>query len=187
MSEGFDFLGSPPQQQQHGDQDPFAVDEHEEVTVLEGEAGDEVLQEEGDQVVVHEEVVDDTSHVPSTSSVPSSFLVQAQEEEISPLRQYQISHSAALAEKNAKSEEKHRQITGKAQADIDNFYKERALKRDKTELRNKENESTFVAARDATLANSTSWESVGNLVDLQSKPLGKDTARMRQVLVQLKH
>jgi len=183
MSEDFDFLGTPthtsPNAQSPIDQDPFAVvEEHEEV--VEGDAAD--VEQEGDDVVVHEEVVEETS-----SSVPSSFQSPLKEEEISPLRQYQIKHSAYLAEKNARSDEKHRQVTAKAQADIDNFYKERALKRDKTEIRNKESESQFVTARDATLANSTSWESVGNLVDLQAKSLGKDTARMRQVLVQLKH
>jgi hypothetical protein len=52
-------------------------------------------------------------------------------------RQYQVKHQAAMEQKNAKSEEKHKQIIAKAQADIENFYQERALKRDKAELLNK--------------------------------------------------
>lgn len=52
-------------------------------------------------------------------------------------REYQIKHEEYLRQKASKSAEKHQQILDKAKADIDNFYKERALKRDKVEAANR--------------------------------------------------
>jgi Clathrin light chain len=52
-------------------------------------------------------------------------------------REYQIKHEEYLREKAFKSQEKHQAILDKAKSDIDNFYKERALKRDKAEASNR--------------------------------------------------
>jgi hypothetical protein len=97
MSEDFDFLGggAPTSPQGNMDHDPFE-EEHEEVTVVEGDAGG--FEQEGDQVVVHEEVVEEPQRSSSlrSSPVPSSFQSQPQEdEELSPLR-YLLLHSSSF-------------------------------------------------------------------------------------------
>ena len=52
-------------------------------------------------------------------------------------REYQTKHEEYLREKATKSHEKHQALLDKAKSDIDNFYKERALKRDKSEASNR--------------------------------------------------
>jgi len=186
MSEEFDFLGSAPT--------PTSSGEHfetvEETTeVVEGDVFDHT-HEDGEHVTVHEEIIHESPKEAFTSQQEQLIVPPPPLDfggELSAVRKYQIAHDELLQEKAAKSEEKRRQTIAKAQADIANFYKERALNREKTDANNRTIEQQFQANLEATLANSQSWESVGNLVDLQAKPLGKDTTRMRQVLVQLKH
>lgn len=177
MSE--DFLSAEPISADHFSND---ITHHVEEVTVEGDAG---IDDEGDSnVTVHEEIIEEPAF---HDNAEPTFYGSVQEEESSPLRQYQIKHDSLLREKAARSEEKHKQITAKAQADITNFYKEKALARESTEANNRVSEQQFIADLESTLANAQSWESVGNLVDLQAKPVGKDTTRMRQILVQLKH
>ena len=181
MTEEFDFIDSTPAAQPLvDDDDDEQVEEHvEEVTLQEGED----IDIDGENVTVHEEIIEGDAPITSSGSntfTPSNFGFTA-------LREYQTKHEEYLRQKAAKSHEKHQAILDKAKADIDNFYKERALKRDKAEASNRSAEQQFITDRDSNLAAGDSWESVGKLTDLQAKPLGKDTARMKQVLVQLKH
>jgi len=190
MSEEFDFLGSAPTSASASGEHFETVEETTEV--VEGdEYSFDQSHEDGEHVTVHEEII----HEPSKDAFqPEAYqqeqlIVQppAQDYELSAVRKYQIAHDELLQQKGAQSEEKRRQTVAKAQADIANFYKERALNREKTDANNRTAEQAFQTNLEATLANGQSWESVGNLVDLQAKPIGKDTTRMRQVLVQLKH
>jgi len=103
------------------------------------------------------------------------------------LTQWTIKHEEDLAEKARKSEEKHREILDEASQSLERFYNERAVKREKAQAANREDEKQFVAVRDSTLAGTTNWDSVSQLVDFNSKPLGKDTSRMKKILVELKH
>jgi len=176
MSDDFGFIPSN-NATSTGAVDPFAtdVDQVEEVTV-EGDAGIDGV--EGD-ITVHEEIIEEP--------IKHDAFLQQDDSVMSPLRQYQVKHEALLQEKAARAEEKRQQTLAKAQADITNFYKEKALARETREANNRVSEQHFVSDLETTLANAQSWESVGNLVDLQAKPIGKDTTRMRQILVQLKH
>eukprot|EP01112_Ceratiomyxa_fruticulosa_P009701 TRINITY_DN2541_c0_g1_i2.p1 TRINITY_DN2541_c0_g1~~TRINITY_DN2541_c0_g1_i2.p1 ORF type:complete len:216 (+),score=67.71 TRINITY_DN2541_c0_g1_i2:233-880(+) len=103
------------------------------------------------------------------------------------LTQWNIKHEEELGEKARKSEEKHRQVLDEANQSLERFYNERAVKREKTQAVNREEEKQFVTVRDNTLAATTSWDAVSQLVDFNSKPLGKDTSRMKKILVELKH
>eukprot|EP00026_Physarum_polycephalum_P017584 Phypoly_transcript_18852.p1 GENE.Phypoly_transcript_18852~~Phypoly_transcript_18852.p1 ORF type:complete len:208 (+),score=46.22 Phypoly_transcript_18852:51-626(+) len=191
MTEEFDFVESTPAAVPLSEHQFHTGDEeHVEETIEEIVEGDHDVGELGEHVTVHEEIIDTPeggfpsptlTTKDSTSDFHSSF------SQPSALREYQIKHEEYLKEKATKSHEKHQAILDKAKSDIDNFYKERALKRDKAESANRSAEQQFITDRDANLAAGDSWESVGKLTDLQAKPLGKDTSRMKQVLVQLKH
>jgi len=76
-----------------------------------------------------------------------------------------------------------------AQASIANFFSQRDQTKEKTKKINRSNEDKFVAERDSVLSGTNSkneWVRVATLVDFKSTAVGKDTSRMRKVLIDLK-
>merc|ERR1719217_437914 len=95
--------------------------------------------------------------------------------------QWRAANDAKIAAKAAAVAEKIAQ----AKTDLEQFYAERDAKVKARATGNREEEQRYIADRDAAIL-ADSWESVCKLVDLKEKA-DSDTARMRNVLIQLKH
>eukprot|EP00294_Goniomonas_avonlea_P009678 CAMPEP_0114559532 /NCGR_PEP_ID=MMETSP0114-20121206/10968_1 /TAXON_ID=31324 /ORGANISM="Goniomonas sp, Strain m" /LENGTH=215 /DNA_ID=CAMNT_0001745001 /DNA_START=13 /DNA_END=660 /DNA_ORIENTATION=+ len=104
----------------------------------------------------------------------------------SPLQAWIKQHQTELREKSAQSEIKHKELRDEAASWIDNFYKERSVKFEKLQRLNLDNEEQFKTSRDSALTIGPTWERVCGLVDLQATIDSRDTARMKQVLLQVK-
>jgi len=113
-------------------------------------------------------------------------------EEDGPLRDYQRDHDAKLEEKVRQGDEKRERMIEEARVAIDEFYQKRAQAKEKLHAKNREVEKKFLAERDFALENSNSdnastiWENAANLVDFKQAPVGRDTSRMRKILIDLK-
>lgn len=76
----------------------------------------------------------------------------------------------------------------KAKADLENFQKEREMKREGALAKNREDEQSKLEAIEADLENDNSWQRVCKLVDLSSDNTSSlDTKRMRDVMILLKN
>merc|ERR1719217_1303345 len=99
--------------------------------------------------------------------------------------QWRAAHEAKIAEKAAAEEKAVAEKIATAKTDLEQFYAERDAKVKARAAGNREEEQRYIADRDAAIL-ADSWESVCKLVDLKEKA-DSDTARMRNVLIQLKH
>lgn len=76
----------------------------------------------------------------------------------------------------------------KAKQDLENFQKEREMKRESALAKNREDEQAKLEAIEADLENDNSWQRVCKLVDLSSDNTASlDTKRMRDVMILLKN
>eukprot|EP01113_Clastostelium_recurvatum_P041244 TRINITY_DN651_c0_g1_i1.p1 TRINITY_DN651_c0_g1~~TRINITY_DN651_c0_g1_i1.p1 ORF type:complete len:206 (+),score=67.42 TRINITY_DN651_c0_g1_i1:53-670(+) len=205
MADLFDDTPASPSQSN----DPFG--DHTEVTeeVIEGDANDLL---DGNDVTITEEIYEGappasvlspqahSSPSPASPGFPSSpqtasskysidtsSMAPSNYQSFTFLQDWQVKHEEHLQQKARTSEEKHREIVDEAQKSIEKFYKERAAKKEKSDSENKTSETQFIASRDSSINPEGSWEAVTQLVDMQAKPIGKDTSRMRGILVQMKH
>eukprot|EP00027_Filamoeba_sp_ATCC50430_P006943 CAMPEP_0168559416 /NCGR_PEP_ID=MMETSP0413-20121227/10511_1 /TAXON_ID=136452 /ORGANISM="Filamoeba nolandi, Strain NC-AS-23-1" /LENGTH=121 /DNA_ID=CAMNT_0008590641 /DNA_START=73 /DNA_END=438 /DNA_ORIENTATION=+ len=112
-----------------------------------------------------------------------------------PLIAYRIKHEQLLEEKNKEAQEKRDKMLEDARAAIDAFYQKRAETKEKTHAANLKNEQKFVEERDAVIlstskekeANAQAWANVATLIDFKAPAVGRDTARMKKLLIELKH
>lgn len=109
------------------------------------------------------------------------------ESESEAVREWRTKHAQAIAERDAKSEQKHREQIEAAKQAIDRFYEEYNEKKQKMFAKNRENENQQAAENAA----GTVWEKVAREVDAaaaaQPKTVkGASRDRMRQVLSELR-
>jgi len=108
----------------------------------------------------------------------------------SPLSVYRREHEDYLEQKDRNSESARRELLTKASGAIDEFNHTRSEKRDKQLAKNREDEKKFVRERDAILEGgnyANDWERVGALIDFKAPAIGRDTSRLRKLLIELKH
>ena len=94
-----------------------------------------------------------------------------------------------MDEKSAKSEQRRQQILEEANNTIENFYKKRTEERENKHSKNRQAEEKFIKENTALLQGSggNEWERVTKLIDFKQAPVGRDTARFRKLLLELKH
>lgn len=113
---------------------------------------------------------------------------------LGPLAKWRIEQQEKVAAKAAAAEEALAQRVQEAQEAIAQFYAERTELASKRATANREEEAAYIEQRDAAMI-ADSWESVWKLIDVKSdkeetattKDVSKDTSRMKQVLLKLKH
>eukprot|EP01118_Nematostelium_gracile_P019063 TRINITY_DN869_c0_g1_i1.p1 TRINITY_DN869_c0_g1~~TRINITY_DN869_c0_g1_i1.p1 ORF type:complete len:173 (-),score=63.76 TRINITY_DN869_c0_g1_i1:120-638(-) len=133
-----------------------------------------------------------TSTPPPVSSFDApisqdKYSVQVDEE--TPLSIYQRDHNKYLDEKSARSEEKRQKLLDEANKTIETFYQRKSEERANKHSNNKKAEDKFVKDNEALLkgGSGNEWERVNKLIDFKQTPVGRDTARLRKLLLELKH
>jgi len=124
---------------------------------------------------------------PESARSSNSALHKEPEKESDAVREWRTKHAEAIAERDRKSEEKHREQIEQAKQAIDRFYEEYNEKKQKNFAKNRENET----AQAAENASGTVWEKVAREVDAAAQTLSKGAKgpsreRMRQVLSELR-
>ncbi|KAL2915634.1 Clathrin light chain [Polyrhizophydium stewartii] len=125
-----------------------------------------------------------------------------------PIREWRERFNATVADRDARSRDKHEQILAQAKESLERFYAEYSEKKAKSISRNKELEKTLIAARDDSTSG-TIWERVVKQIETTQaakdkkddkkdkknkgpadasaqKPKGRDTARFKQLLLSLR-
>ena len=99
--------------------------------------------------------------------------------------EWQVTLSARKDEENARKAE----LVEAARVAMEEFQKERELKRESKMAKNREDEQAKLEAIEADLENDNSWQRVCKMVDLTHDGAedGEDTKRMRDVFIMLKN
>ncbi|KAG7345578.1 clathrin light chain [Nitzschia inconspicua] len=99
--------------------------------------------------------------------------------------EWQLTLAARKDEENAKKAE----LVEAARVALEEFQKERELKREARMSKNREDEQAKLEAIEADLENDSSWQRVCKMVDLthDGAEAGEDTKRMRDVFILLKN
>jgi len=117
----------------------------------------------------------------------NAFVTTANLSDSGPLSEWRTTNLAKMQERAAESKAKLEEIQKQATTDRDNFYAQRQETIDATKKSNREAEA---ALKDSLASNATKdnlWESVVELVDLQTKGEGSDISRMRQTMLAMKN
>ena len=88
------------------------------------------------------------------------------------------------AQKESEALQAQRDAAGDA---WEKMYRERQEMIANTKASNREAEEQFVSDRDKALTSGETWERVAFFCDFQLSGEGRDTSRMRELLIQLKH
>eukprot|EP00727_Mastigamoeba_balamuthi_P001074 m51a1_g10964 hypothetical protein (124) ;mRNA; f:228014-228526 len=107
--------------------------------------------------------------------------------EDSPLRVWEAKHAEELAAKSKKESERREEVLKQARKDIEDFTTERDARIAAKEKQNTEQEELFRETQEAALKEGDVWQQAGKVFDYSKKSGEKDTTRMRQLLVSLKH
>jgi len=121
------------------------------------------------------------------SASPVLEAPQKNRSENDPISVYQREHDRFLEEKTRASQAKKEQLLSTARAEIDAFYQKRAQSREKALSANKRGEEKFLSERASVNSSGNLWAGVGSLLDFKATVIGRDTSRMRKVLLDLKH
>jgi Clathrin light chain len=99
--------------------------------------------------------------------------------------EWQVTLAARKEEENARKAE----LVEAARVALEEFQKERELKREAKMSKNREDEQAKLEAIEADLENDNSWQRVCKMVDLthDGAEAGEDTKRMRDVFIMLKN
>jgi len=113
------------------------------------------------------------------------------EEEPEVIKQWRERRDLQLQDREARSEEKKNETVKAAQQNIDDFYENYNLKKEKTIAQTRRDAEEFLENREDTAAGGTSWERIAKLVDLSGKgarggAAGSDKAKFRELLTNLK-
>ncbi len=100
---------------------------------------------------------------------------------------WQRKHQEELSKVSSESFAKQQEIRAKAEGDLKKFYEKRSANIQKGSNANREKEKAFLADRDANLDHGDSWERVAKFCDFQKQIGERDTSRMKQLLLALKH
>jgi hypothetical protein len=162
---GDDAFAAPPIE------DEFAVDPAEDAPIVLGPP--EVAPSDMPEAIAQAE--DDAGLAITTT--PSAMAKWNEE--------WQVTLSARKDEENAKKAE----LVEAARVALEEFQKERELKREAKMAKNREDEQAKLEAIEADLENDNSWQRVCKMVDLthDGAEAGEDTKRMRDVFILLKN
>jgi len=166
----------------------------------------------GDDVVdrFESEFPDINTFAPPVSNYEPAFIAQPQsrpsfqtpiyqahleEDEPEPIRQWKERQLEAIRHRDEISAQKKRDTIKKAEAAIDEFYKEYNSKTERTIKENKEAEAEFLANLESSLSAGTTWSRICDIIELQnsqSKTIARagpgttDLTRYKEVLLRLK-
>ncbi|KAJ3046077.1 hypothetical protein HDV00_003827 [Rhizophlyctis rosea] len=104
-----------------------------------------------------------------TSAIPNLPPVPEPEQEPEAIKEWRENFQNTIAERDAKSNEKHEAVLRKAKEDLERFYAEYNDKKEKSIKKNKDHEKSTIAARDDTTSG-TVWERVAKQIE-PSTPL----------------
>ena len=120
---------------------------------------------------------------------------QLDEEEPQVIKDWREKQANEIAEREERAKAKRQETISKAESDIDKFYEDYALKKERNIRENKDSEADFLSSLNASLSAGTTWSRIADLVELQnsqSKTISRagpgttDLTRYKEVLLRLK-
>lgn len=139
-----------------------------------------------------------------TSEDPSSYVGDANEapmdsepiippvsssSEPTPMQKWNEEWQTTLLARKEEENQIKAQMIEKAKQDLENFQKERELKRETKMAKNREDEQAKLEAIEADLENDNSWQRVCKMIELtqDSNDKAEDVKRMRDIIIALKN
>lgn len=106
-----------------------------------------------------------------------------------PMQKWNDEWQATLAARKEEENVKKAELVESSRIAMEEFQKERELKRETKMAKNREDEQAKLEAIEADLENDNSWQRVCKMVDLthDGAEAGEDTKRMRDVFIMLKN
>eukprot|EP01120_Amphizonella_sp_Union-15-10_P012080 TRINITY_DN5312_c0_g1_i1.p1 TRINITY_DN5312_c0_g1~~TRINITY_DN5312_c0_g1_i1.p1 ORF type:complete len:168 (-),score=67.72 TRINITY_DN5312_c0_g1_i1:29-532(-) len=99
--------------------------------------------------------------------------------------EWQEKHRQYLAEKAAKSKERHQKALEEAKQTIQQFYQQRAANLEKVRSTNRQKQDSEGGTEELHTGND--WQTIASLVDFSRPTAQKDTSRIREIIIKLKH
>merc|ERR1719464_2087684 len=109
--------------------------------------------------------------------------------EMNALREWEATHERELEEKMQKESQEKKERTATAANELKSFYDERQQETQKRVAANRAEQETTEASRSESVKGLNPWEFVADLIDTRgaaAEENGRDTSRMRALLIQLK-
>ncbi len=125
------------------------------------------------------------------STFQSSYNSSSNEPEPEVIRQWRERRDLALQERSERSAQKQAETVKAAQQNIDDFYENYNLKKEKMIAQTRREAEEFMTNREDTSSGGTSWERIAKLVDLSGKGAkggasGTGKERFRELLMGLR-
>lgn len=125
------------------------------------------------------------------SEYPSSYSAPFDEPEPEVIQQWRERRDLSLRDRAQKSAQKQAETIKAAQQNIDDFYENYNLKKEKMNAQTRREAEEFLQNREDTSAGGTSWERIAKLVDLSGKGArggasGTGKERFRELLLGLR-
>ena len=126
---------------------------------------------------------------------PTPFTYEALDEETEALRSWRERQADDVARREAQAERERAEAVSRAEREMDEFYDNYRVQKEKNIKKNKEDEAQFQQQRQAELAEGTTWTRITKLLDLQhsqSKTIAKggagssDLTRMKDLYLRLR-
>lgn len=121
------------------------------------------------------------------ADMSSAFVTSANLTESPALSEWRAANRKKIEERQAASKVELDKVLAQAEVDRKNFYDQRTKQIDATKKSNREQEAAMKEALETNAVKDNLWESVVELVDLQSKDGATDIARMRQTMLAMKN
>lgn len=128
----------------------------------------------------------------SNSGTPLVYATTQVEEESPFIKEWRIKQAEEIQIRDQRSLNTREETIAAAEKAIDDFYHGYNTQKEKNIAKNKEQEASFLQARNDKLGQGTTWERICDLIDLQdsrSKTCGKsnrDLGRFKEILLSLK-
>jgi hypothetical protein len=107
---------------------------------------------------------------------------------VNALDAWDVEHSRALDDKAAKENKDREAAIEAARAELDAFYADRSSSIGAKQDSNRDAEARFIADRDAALTSGEPWDRAAFFCDFQQRAeAARDTGRMRELMIGLKH
>jgi len=117
----------------------------------------------------------------------SAFVTTANMAATGPLAEWRSANEQKIAERSATSRVELEKIQAQAKEDRDNFYAARTANLDASKKAHRDAESQLKDSRQTASVKENLWESVMEMVDVQTKTEGEDITRMRQTMLAMKN
>lgn len=102
-----------------------------------------------------------------------------------PISVWNTKRNEKIKERDAIMEKKHSEIITQANTEIETFYKTRAEAKERKFLQNQEQEKLKIANNEKKYPNE--WAKATEFVDFKTTPGGKDTSRLKKLMIDLKN